>query len=140
MTPRDYQTNAENAICHEWETVPSTALVLPTGCGKTVCFANVIKRRLPRRALVIAHREELIYQARDKIQRFAEVECGIEMAERYVNNSLFGETPVVVSTIQTLNSKWGDRHRMGRFKPTDFDTLIIDECHHATADSYRRVI
>ena len=140
MTPRDYQTSAENAICHEWDTVTSTAAVLPTGTGKTVLFANVIKRRLPKRALVIAHREELIWQARNKIERFANTSCGIEMAELYVNNSLFGETPVVVSTIQTLNSPWGDRHRMGRFKPTDFDTLIIDECHHATADSYRRVI
>lgn len=139
MTPRDYQTNAENAICHEWETVPSTAVVMPTGTGKTVLFANVIKRRLPKRALVIAHREELIWQARDKVERFAEADCGIEMAELYVNNSLFGETPVVVSTVQTLNSAWGDRLRMGRFKPTDFDTLICDECHHGTSPSYRRV-
>jgi superfamily II DNA or RNA helicase len=140
MKPRDYQVRAENAVFHEWETVASTVVVKPTGTGKTVLFANIIKRRLPRRALVLAHREELIYQARDKIQRFAEVECGIEMAEHYVNSSLFGDIPVVISTVQTMNASWGDRKRMGRFKPTDFDTLIIDECHHSTADSYRRVI
>ncbi len=140
MKPRDYQVKAETAIHAEWKNVTSTAVVCPTGTGKTVLFANVIKSRLPARALVLAHREELIWQARDKIQKFAGVECGIEMAEFYVNSSLWGEQSVVISTVQTMNSKWGDRHRMGRFKPTDFDTLIIDECHHATADSYRRVI
>lgn len=102
-------------------------------------FASVIKRRLPGRSLVIAHREELIWQARDKIEKFAGLDCGIEMGELHVNNSLFGEMPVVVSTVQTLNSKWGDRHRMGRFKPTDFDTLVCDEFHHGTSQSYRRV-
>jgi len=140
MKPRDYQVRAEDAVFREWESVTSTAVVKPTGTGKTVLFANVIKRRLPGRALVLAHREELIWQARDKIERFAGVECGIEMAELYVNQSLFGEQPVVISTIQTMNSPWNDRHRMGRFRPTDFKTLIIDECHHSTADSYRRVI
>lgn len=140
MKPRDYQTKAEIAIHGEWKTTTSTAVVLPTGTGKTVLFANVIKSRLPARALVLAHREELIWQAREKVERFAGVECGIEMADYYVNNSLFGEQPVIISTIQTMNSKWGDRHRMGRFKPTDFDTVIIDECHHSTAESYRRVI
>lgn len=140
MSERKYQVDAENAVFHEWDTVTSTAVVQPTGTGKTVLFSKIIKRRLPKRALVLAHREELIWQAREKIERFAGCDCGIEMAEHYVNNSLFGEMPVVISTIQTQNSAWGDRKRMGRFKPTDFDTLIIDECHHATADSYRRVI
>jgi superfamily II DNA or RNA helicase len=140
MKPRDYQVKAHTCIHHEWETAVATAAVMPTGTGKTVLFACVIKSRLPGRALVLAHREELIWQARDKIERFAGVDCGIEMAELYVNASLWGEQKVVISTIQTMISKWGDRFRMGRFKPTDFDTLIIDECHHSTADSYRRVI
>lgn len=139
MRPRHYQSEIEDSVFKEWESVTSTAVVAPTGTGKTVIFANIIKRRLPKRALVIAHREELIWQARDKIERFAGVECGVEMAELYVNSSLFGEMPVVISTVQTLNSPWGDRLRMGRFKPTDFDTLICDEFHHATSPSYRRV-
>lgn len=137
---RQYQTDCENAIVKEWESGNrATAAVLPTGTGKTVVFSHVIKRRLPRRALIIAHREELIWQARTKVEKFAGVDCGIEMGELYVNASLFGDQPVIASTVQTLNSPWGDRHRMGRFKPTDFDTLICDECHHATSKSYRRV-
>jgi len=139
MSTREYQDEAESAAHHEWETVTSTAVVMPTGTGKTVLFAKIIKRRLPGRALILAHREELIWQAREKVERFAGVDCGIEMAELHTNATLFGETPVVVSTVQTLNSPWGDRLRMGRFKPTDFDLLVCDECHHATAPSYRRI-
>jgi len=136
---RDYQADCVGRVISEWESRTSTIVVCPTGGGKTCIFASVIARRLPRRAIVIAHREELVWQARDKIMRVAGVECGIEKGELYASNSLFGETPVVVSTVQTLNSKWGDRHRMGRFRPTDFDTLICDEVHHGTARTYRRV-
>ena len=140
MKARDYQADCLDSIHSEWETVTSTVAVLPTGCGKTCIFALGILDRKPRRALVVAHREELIWQAKEKIMQFTGMECGIEMADYYTNSSLFGEMPVVISTIQTLNSKWGDRKRMGRFRPEDFDTLIIDECHHATAPSYRSVI
>ena len=51
-----------------------------------------------------------------------------------------GQLPVIISTIQTQNSANGDRKRMGRFNPKDFKVLIIDECHHATSDSYRSLI
>jgi len=138
---RDYQSEAVTKTLESFQTKQSVLIVLATGLGKTVCAAHIAEAFLAKgRIMLLAHREELIWQAREKIERFAKADCGIEMAELYVNNSLFGEMPVVVSTIQTMNSKWGDRHRMGRFKPTDFDTLIIDECHHSTADSYRRVI
>lgn len=140
ITLRDYQNKAHDCIFREWENCVSTLVVLPTGTGKTVLFADVINTFQPKRALVIAHREELIWQARDKIFQVTGLECGVEMADNYVNGSLFGDLPVVISTVQTQNSNWGDRKRMGRFKPTDFGLLIIDECHHGTADSYRNVI
>lgn len=140
MNLRDYQLDTKAAIHREWETVCSTIAVLPTGGGKTIVFASIIQSVQPKRAMVIAHREELIWQARDKIHKVTGLECGIEMANLFVNNSLFGETPVVISTIQTQNSNNGDRKRMGRFNPKDFGVLIIDECHHSTADSYKSLI
>lgn len=140
MNLRDYQRDAHECIFKEWESNTSTLVVIPTGGGKTVLFSAVCKTAQPKRAMVVAHREELIFQARDKITHFSGLECGIEMADRFVNNSLFGETPVVVSTVQTQNSAFGDRKRMSRFNPKDFGVLIIDEAHHATADSYRNLI
>jgi len=69
MILRPYQSAASDAIFKEWQEYDSTLVVIPTGGGKTVLFADVIRRVFPRRALVLAHREELIFQARDKIQR-----------------------------------------------------------------------
>jgi superfamily II DNA or RNA helicase len=138
--PRDYQTDAHTRIFEEWQTKKSTLVVIPTGGGKTILFALVIDSIQPKRALVIAHRIELITQARDKIQAVTGLDCGIEMAELYVNKSLFGETPVVVSTVQTMNSSFGDRKRMSRFNPKDFGVLVIDEAHRAPGDSYKDII
>ena len=140
FNPRPYQAEARQCCHNEWQTVRSTAAVMPTGTGKTVLFSTVIPDFSPKKAMVIAHREELIWQARDKIEKLTGLTCGIEMGDLYANNSLFGETQVIVSTVQTQTSKWGDRRRMGRFKPEDFGLLIIDECHHATAQTYRDVI
>ena len=46
----------------------------------------------------------------------------------------------VVATIQTLTAGGDGLGRMTKFLPTDFDLLVIDESHHATASSYRRVM
>lgn len=140
MILRDYQQRISNSVIREWQEVCSTLVVCPTGGGKTIIFADVIRCIQPARAMVIAHREELIFQARDKIQSLTGLECGIEMGDLYVNKSLFGDTPVIISTIQTQTSGFGDRRRMSRFKPQEFGVLIIDEAHHATAKTYRDLI
>lgn len=109
----------------------------------TIIFADVIKRLQPKRSLVVAHREELIRQAQQKIENTTGLECGIEMANERVSShpriSGFG-LPVIIATVQTLNAQFGDRKRMGKFDPMDFGCLIIDECHRSTARSYRNVI
>ena len=53
---------------------------------------------------------------------------------------LFGGPQVVVSSIQTQTAGGDGLGRMSRFNPAMFGILIIDEAHHATADSYRRVL
>jgi superfamily II DNA or RNA helicase len=139
MALRDYQQRAVNGIEEAWNTNQSTMVVMPTGSGKTVLFAEIIKRRYPLRTLVIAHREELILQAMDKIERFAEVDCDIEMGNRHCAENLFHSSPVVIATVQTLTSG-RIKPRMSKFNPMDFSTIVIDEFHHATASSYRKVL
>jgi superfamily II DNA or RNA helicase len=136
---RDYQIQAADCIEQEWKTRTSTMAVLPTGAGKTVLFAEVIRRRQPGRAIVIAHRHELVQQARDKIERFAGLDCEVEMADAVAAVGLFNRMPVVVASVQTLVSG-SARKRMEKFDPMEFDTLIIDEFHHAPANSYRQVL
>jgi superfamily II DNA or RNA helicase len=113
---------------------------MPTGGGKTILFADVIRRMFPRRALVLAHREELIFQARDKIQRVTGLQADVEMGEYRAESGLFDAARVIVSTIQTQCSGGDGGGRMGKFDPQRFGLLIIDEAHHATSQSYRRVI
>ena len=140
MILRPYQSAAADAIFKEWEDNDSTLVVLPTGGGKTILFADVIRRVFPRRALVIAHREELIFQARDKIQRVTGLQADVEMGEYTADGSLFDSSRVVVSTIQTQCSGGDGGGRMAKFDPQRFGVLIIDEAHHATSPTYRRVI
>lgn len=140
MNLRPYQSAASDAIFKEWQDNDSTLVVMPTGGGKTVLFADVIRRVFPRRALVIAHREELIFQARDKIQRVTGLSADVEMGEYRADGGLFGAARVVVSTIQTQCSGGDGGGRMSKFDPQRFGVLIIDEAHHATSPSYRRVI
>lgn len=102
------------------------------------------------RMLVLAHREELIYQAA-ATARTAGLSVGIEMG-----NHRAGKEDVIVSTVQTQIAKrkcracrgakceWcnhrGSSTRMERFKPEEFGLLIVDEGHHAAAKSYRLVM
>ena len=142
MKLRDYQIEAEAGIFREFGEHASTLTVLPTGLGKTVLFADVIRRMHERgaRAMVLAHREELITQAADKIRRVTGLEAQIEMGDYHVSG-MFGEMPpVVVSTVQTHCAGGDGAGRMSKFDPQDFGLLVIDEAHHATAGTYRRCI
>lgn len=139
MILRPYQSEAIASTFKAWETASSVLGVAATGLGKTVIFASIIAQ-YPGRAMVVAHREELIFQAANKINQVTGLEPDIEMAELMSCESLsMGKSRVVVSTIQTQTAGTTGG-RMQRFNPHEFDLLVIDEAHHGTADTYRRVI
>lgn len=142
MILRNYQNDFCAAVEREWKENRSTLGVMFTGLGKTICFAEMIKRFHPKRAIVIAHREELIFQARDKIMAHTgllmEVEMGNYRASR--ESHMFSKTSGIVSSVQTLTAGGDGGGRMSKFDPEDFDLLITDEAHHGTASTYRRVI
>lgn len=138
--PRDYQHKAHDCIYEEWKGNTSTLLVAPTGVGKTCIFAMVAQTAQPGRVMVLASRRELIYQACDKITKITGLECGVEMADSYASDGLFGRTQVVVSTVQTQCSDSGGRRRMGRHDPKEFSVLILDEAHEAVSPSFMDVI
>lgn len=114
----------------------SSVLVLPTGCGKTEVFAQVVEEclRRGRRALVVAHRAELIGQAFDKIAARTSVSpwnLGVEMAQQRAAD----HHRVVVASVQTLAGR-----RLEKFRAEDYGLLVVDEAHHATATTYRRIL
>ena len=137
MNLRPYQIEAVTGVIDDIVDNKSTLVVMPTGTGKTVCFAHIARQRQAR-VMVIAHREELVQQAADKIRTVTKQSPDIEMAE-YKAGRMY-KSPVVVASVQTLCAPMGNVDRMQKFDPHEFDLLVIDEAHHATADSYRRVI
>lgn len=110
MDLRDYQREfVENAYAELSGKVRSTLGVLPCGCGKTVSFSHLTRRWLEEhpetRALIIAHREELIFQAGDKYEAVTGEIPDVEMAERRASrHGLLSESSVVVSSVQTQNA------------------------------------
>lgn len=142
MKMRDYQAAACDGIFKVFEEKRSALAVLPTGLGKTVLFAEVIRRMAERgkRALVLAHREELITQAADKVKRVTGLDAQIEMGE-YKVQTMFGVLPpVIVSTVQTQCAGGDGGGRMTKFLPDDIGLVVVDEAHHSTSRSYRRCI
>lgn len=140
MKPRPYQQQALSAVFDAWKDYRAVLVVQPTGTGKTVLFGHVIAAMPIGRAMVLAHREELIFQAARKIHTITGIQPGIEMAEMRASQSLWENPPCVVSSIQTQCAGEGGDGRMTRFDPATFSLLVIDEAHHATSATYRRVI
>jgi superfamily II DNA or RNA helicase len=138
---RPYQNDAVARVEAEWRDHKSTLLVMPTGCGKTVTFAEIIRRSFPRRALILAHREELVFQARDKVKAMTGWRVDVEMGDSRAEMAcMFGGPRVVVSTIQTQASGGDGGGRMSRFDPRLFGVVVVDEGHHSTSKSYRKVL
>lgn len=125
---RGYQMAALEAITTGFAEYNRQLVVKPTGSGKTVLLAALAKHYQPRRTLVLAHREELIQQAVDKIARATGLVAEVEMAEREASL----DAPVVVASVQTLMRE----ARRSRWPRDHFGLLVVDECHHTLADSY----
>lgn len=136
MNLRPYQQTAHDSAIECLREHDSTLVVKPTGTGKTVVLAHIIKTMLANggRAMVTAHREELIRQAADKIYQVTGEKPDVEMADDRADAHIFNRSKVVVSSVQTLITG-----RMHRFDPSEFKLLITDEAHHAPAASYMKV-
>lgn len=127
---REYQQELIQNIVESWGNGNRCVLAqLPTGAGKTVIFSNIadefVKREM--RVLIIAHREELILQAIDKLADFTNATCGIIKSGYPIDY----ECLIQVASIQTLVRR--------KHKP-EADLVIIDEAHHSSANSYRSIV
>lgn len=103
--------------------------------GKTIVFSKIIEDRvrMGERVLVLAHRSELLEQASDKLKTATGLGTALEKAESTSIGSWFR---VVVGSVQTMQRE----KRLSQFPPDYFDTIVIDEAHHAISDGYQRVL
>jgi ATP-dependent helicase IRC3 len=147
-TLRPYQVDALTAV----ETARAAGLTRilvkkPTGTGKTVMFAAMPQwgglaawlGTFPvnqRRMLVIAHREELLDQAREKIQAANPgLIVMVEQADRHASR----HSDVIVASIQTLAASKFKRLKL-LLQTMTFRLVIVDEAHHAAASTYRTAL
>ena len=129
---RPYQSACVESVLTKFRERGKLLAVLPTAAGKTVIFSHTAERFQPGRTLILAHREELLTQAADKLTRatgiVAETECGDDYASL--------TAPVVVASVQTLMRE----KRLHRWPRDHFNLVVVDEAHHALAESYQRVL
>ncbi|UKP01105.1 DEAD/DEAH box helicase [Nostoc sp. UHCC 0870] len=126
---RDYQQDLVSKTFATWSNgMRKVLLQLSTGGGKTIIFAAVASKLTAEGSgvLVVAHREELITQATEKLAAVTKVQPGIIKAGYKPTDSL-----IQVASIQTLARR--------QTYPTA-KLVIIDEAHHASANSYRRLL
>ena len=130
MQLREYQAEAiDNLRSSLQDGSRSPLLVMPTGAGKTVVFAEISKRlrKNKHNVLILVHRKELIDQASKKLKAI-KVTHGIIAANYQPKNS-----SIQIASVQTLVR----RLNTNKFKP---HYIIIDEAHHAAAGSWDKIL
>lgn len=127
---RDYQEKCLEAIEAKLsQEVRHQLIVLPTGGGKTIIFSELIRRKRLK-TLILAHRLELLEQAREKLKMVApDIPSGVYSGER----KELGHQ-VTIASIQSASKN------AELLLKEDFELLIIDEAHHAPARSYLELI
>ena len=136
---RDYQINICSRVCEAFGQHRSVMVQMPTGTGKTVVLAELVKRSLMKdeglRILIVAHRRELIEQIKATVKRMG---LNADNQSSLINNqninssqsSLINNQTITVESIQTISR---------RIATTEFSPslVVIDEAHHALAKTYK---
>ncbi len=106
-------------------------IIAATGTGKTYLSAFDVARFNPKRMLFLAHRDELLENARNSFihvmgepGRFGKLTGQVKESDR----------PYLFSTVQTFHRE------INSYQPNYFDYIIVDEFHHAEAATYRKII
>ncbi len=135
---RPYQQDAKAEIFSAWDNSDHVLFQMPTGTGKTRLFTSIISdikawgivNRRDAKVLIVAHRVELIEQISESLDRY-KVTHGLIAGGKERNL----RPQVQVASVQTIT------HRMNIdvARSLAIDFVIIDEAHHSTANSYKKL-
>ena len=127
---REHQEEALASLIKMREEGKTIALVQgATGSGKSA-IGVLDAKQVGKRVLFLAHTKELVEQGAVNFERLW---TGVSVG-RFYENFHDTDTFVVCGSIQSIT------RNLDQFKPDDFDYLIIDECHHASAKSYTKIL
>ena len=143
---RDYQNDAKDGVWREWDSGKRATLgVMATGGGKTLVFGMVAKEAIEEkggRVLILAHREELLEQAQEKLA-FVGVHSVIEKADQKARKAIqeasrsyldHRDIKCVVGSVQSLRGA-----RLESWPRDYFQYVVCDEAHHSAASSYANI-
>ena len=126
---RDYQQEATENLQKMREDGKTIALLYnATGVGKTITAATDAKA-VGGRTLFLVNALKLASQAKET---FAKVWPEATLGE-YTGSQKDMTQTVIFATVQSISKD------LEKFSPTDFDYLIVDECHHAAANTYQKI-
>ena len=126
---RDYQQEATENLQKMREDGKTIALLYhATGVGKTITAATDAKA-VGGRTLFLVNALKLASQAKET---FAKVWPEASLGE-YTGSQKDMTQTVIFATVQSISKD------LEKFSPTDFDYLIVDECHHAAANTYQKI-
>ena len=126
---RDYQQEAIDNLKKMREDGKTIALLYhATGVGKTITAATDAKA-VGGRTLFLVNALKLASQAKET---FAKVWPEATLGE-YTGSQKDMTQTVIFATVQSISKD------LEKFSPTDFDYLIVDECHHAAANTYQKI-
>ena len=123
----------ENLMRMRGENVDRALLLSSTGTGKTLASAFALREMNPRRALFLVHREQIAKQA---IRSYKLVFGSSRSYGLLSGTSKDKEQDFLFATMQMMAKP--DIYT--QFSKDEFDVIILDECHHAGADSYQRIM
>lgn len=123
----------ENLMRMRCENVDRALLLSSTGTGKTLASAFALREMNPRRALFLVHREQIAKQA---IRSYKLVFGSSRSYGLLSGTSKDKDQDFLFATMQMMAKP--DIYT--QFSKDEFDVIILDECHHAGADSYQRIM
>ena len=137
---RDYQQEMKLRLFEEWELHRSVMVQMPTGTGKTHLLAAVVKEFLcgigaGTRVWIVAHRRELVEQIEETVARYG---MGKE-PDKSAKNGRTGKDsmPEESGRVRVFSIQWLSRNR--KIMDGQPDLIVIDEAHHALAETYREL-
>jgi superfamily II DNA or RNA helicase len=121
---RPYQVECKKAIKENYDKgVTKQLIVAATGTGKRLAAVDLMQH-FPR-SLFIVHREELMQQAYDEIEKYYPLNVGIVKQKSFEIDK-----KIVVASVQTLFN------RLDKINPDTFQLIVIDECHHYASRTF----
>ena len=117
-TLRDYQQEMKLRLFEEWEFHRNVMVQMPTGTGKTHLLAAIVREFLRgsgSRVWIVAHRRELVDQIEETVSRH-----GMSKED---------------GRVRVMSIQWLSRNRKDMYEEPEL--IVIDEAHHALAETYR---